>query len=64
MSRDEKISFILKNELEITMAVQNGHRPHDGDKYKDQRGKIKEYRKEVFGNMLKNKIYRSVNQIF
>ncbi len=64
LTRTEKISFILKTELEITKAVNNGLKPHDSDEFEGKRQTLREYRNELFGNVLKNKIYRSVNQIF
>jgi len=64
LSRDEKISFILKNEHEITVAVLSGHIPHDADKFQETRDKLKALRKEIYGDLLKNKIHRSVKQIF
>ena len=63
--RDRKVSFVLNSELEITIAVTKGHKPHDKDEYQETRNKIKSIRKDLFGeDMLKNKLYKSVNQIF
>jgi hypothetical protein len=64
LTRTEKVSFILKTELEITKAVNNGFKPHDSDEFEEKRQILREYRKELYGNVLKNKNYRSVNQIF
>ena len=64
LSIEDKISYILKTELEITTAVNGGFHPHDSDKFEPKRVKMREYRKELFGNFLKNKVYRSVEQIF
>ena len=64
LSREEKISFILKNERDITLAVLGGHMPHDKDEYQETRLLLKQYRQELFGDILKNKNYRSVKQIF
>ena len=47
--REDKISTIIKHELEITMAVSGGHQPHHEDKYSEKRNIIKKLRIEVFG---------------
>ena len=41
LTNQEKLSFILKNELIITRAVLNGHKATDQDEYQKTREKIK-----------------------
>ena len=41
LTNQEKLSFILKNELIITRAVLNGHKANDQDEYQKTREKIK-----------------------
>jgi hypothetical protein len=43
----EKISYIIDNEMEITLAVSKGHQANNGDQYQEARVKIKEYRLEL-----------------
>jgi len=47
LTNQEKMSFILKNELIITRAVLNGHKATDQDEYQKTREKIKKYRIEL-----------------
>jgi len=45
MSDEDKLSFILKKEMEITMdVIQGGHRATDTDKFAEDRKKIRQYR--------------------
>ena len=43
LSKEDKISFIIKNELMITEAVLGGQ-PRDNDEFKEIRDQIKKYR--------------------
>ena len=48
MTNREKLDFILKKEMEITMAViSKGHQPTDEDKFRKDRELIKKYRIEL-----------------
>jgi len=47
LTNQEKLTFILKNELIITEAVGKGHKASDGDEFQKTREKIKKYRKEL-----------------
>jgi hypothetical protein len=47
LTNQEKLSFILKNELIITRATLNGHKATDQDEYQKTREKIKKYRIEL-----------------
>lgn len=47
LTNQEKLSFILKNELIITRAIINGHKSIDQDEYQKTRDKIKKYRIEL-----------------
>jgi len=47
LTNQEKLSFILKNELIITRSVLNGHKANDQDEYQKTREKIKKYRIEL-----------------
>ena len=47
LTNQEKMSFILKNELIITRAIINGHKSIDQDEYQKTRDKIKKYRIEL-----------------
>jgi len=47
LTNQEKLSFILKNELIITDAVGRGHNASDGDEFQPVREKIKKYRIEL-----------------
>jgi hypothetical protein len=47
LTNQEKLTFILKNELMITEAVGKGHKASDGDEFQKTREKIKKYRTEL-----------------
>lgn len=47
LTEQEKITFILENEMKITLEVMNGHKASDGDKFSETRKKIKQYRKDL-----------------
>ena len=47
LTNQEKMSFILKNELIITRAIINGHKSIEQDEYQKTREKIKKYRIEL-----------------
>jgi hypothetical protein len=47
LTNQEKLTFILKNELIITEAVGKGHKASDGDEFQKTREKIKKYRTEL-----------------
>jgi len=47
LTNQEKLSFILKNELMITDAVGKGHKASNGDEFQPVREKIKKYRIEL-----------------
>jgi hypothetical protein len=47
LTDQEKLSYILDNELKITEAVMNGHQASNGDEYQETRVKIKQYRIEL-----------------
>ena len=47
LTDEEKISYIIDNEMEITLAVSKGHQANNGDQYQEARVKIKEYRLEL-----------------
>jgi len=47
LTNQEKMSFILKNELIMTRAIINGHKSIDQDEYQKTREKIKKYRIEL-----------------
>lgn len=42
-----KISRIIQIEMEITNAIQNGHRAHWGDEFRDKRNEMIRLRKEI-----------------
>jgi hypothetical protein len=44
LTDQEKMTFILDNELKITEAILNGHKASDGDQFQPTRIKIKKYR--------------------
>lgn len=45
LTDQEKMSFILKKELEITEAIiKDGHKSSDTDRFAENRKKIKQYR--------------------
>lgn len=45
--QDERISRILKLELEITEAIYHGHKPNAEDIYKEKREELKRLREEL-----------------
>jgi hypothetical protein len=47
LTDQEKISYIIDNEMEITLAVSKGHQANNGDQYQEARDKIKQYRLEL-----------------
>ena len=47
VTNQEKMSFILKNELIITRAIIDGHKSIEQDEYQKTREKIKKYRIEL-----------------
>lgn len=50
MVKEKLISEIVKLELEITRSVINeGHMPHDDDKFKLHRYRLKKLRCQLFG---------------
>ena len=59
LSDEDKMSFILKNELIITESVFNGHKAHVDDQFEEKRKLIKQYRNEVLGNDFRKKILSS-----
>lgn len=59
---DDKISKILKLELEITRAVINGHNPTEGDQYKEKREELERLREEVDPTFKKKKLWKTVNK--
>jgi hypothetical protein len=47
LTKEEKTSFILKNEAIIMEAIMQGHKAADNDKFQKTREKIKKYRIEL-----------------
>jgi hypothetical protein len=47
LTNQEKMSFIIDNELKITYSVLSGHKASDGDEFQPVRNKIKKYRIEL-----------------
>lgn len=47
LTEQEKISFIIENELKIIEAIRNGHKPCDNDEFSQTRTKINKYRKDL-----------------
>ena len=47
LTDQEKLSYIIDNEMEITSAVMKGHQASDGDQYHETRVKIKQYRLDL-----------------
>ena len=60
--QDDKISRILKLELEITRAVINGHRPSEDDQYQEMRKELERLREEVDPTFKKKKLWKTVNK--
>jgi len=44
LSKEDKISFILKQEAIITTAILNGHKSKEGDEFDEVRKLLKKYR--------------------
>jgi len=44
LSKEDKISFILKHEAIITTAILNGHKSKEGDEFDEIRKLLKKYR--------------------
>lgn len=59
---DDKISRILKLELEITRAVINGHIASEDDQYKEKREELERLREEVDPTFKKKKLWKTVNK--
>ena len=47
LTNQEKMTFILDNELKITEAILNGHKANDGDEFQETRIKMRKFRKEL-----------------
>ena len=47
LTKEDKISFIIKNELMITEAILRGHKASDNDEFAEIRSQIKKYRKQL-----------------
>lgn len=47
MTDQDKISYIIQNELIITQAIFNGHKASDGDQFHEIRKKIHQYRLDL-----------------
>lgn len=47
LTDQEKLKFILENELKIIDAISKGHRASDNDEFQKIREKIKQYRKDL-----------------
>jgi hypothetical protein len=45
--QDDRISRVIKLELEITEAVLRGHRPSHDDQYQEKRGELERLRIEL-----------------
>jgi hypothetical protein len=45
--QDERISRILKLELEITRAIYHGHNPREDDQYQEKREELQRLRIEL-----------------
>lgn len=59
MDRKDISSRICKLSTEVTIAVINGHRPHDHDKFREHRRELVELRCEYYGEDSKIcKMYR------
>jgi hypothetical protein len=52
LTDQEKLSYIIDNEMEITLAVSKGHQANNGDQYQEARVKMKQYRIEL--GLIKN----------
>lgn len=47
MSNEEKIKYIIENELIITLAINSGHKASNSDEFSEIRKKIKQLRIEL-----------------
>ena len=47
MTDQEKISYIIQNEIIITQSIFKGHKASDGDEFHEIREKIYQYRLEL-----------------
>lgn len=47
LSKKAKLLFILENELKMTMAVLNGHRPSQDDEFQEIRELLRKYRLQL-----------------
>ena len=47
LTDSEKMSFILKNEMNICEAISKGHKATDQDEFAEVRKKINKYRKDL-----------------
>lgn len=47
MTDQEKISYIIKNEIIITQSIFKGHKAAEGDEFHEIRKKIYQYRLEL-----------------
>ena len=59
---DDKISRILKLELEITRAVINGHMASEDDQYQEMRKELERLREEVDPTFKKKTLWKTVNK--
>ena len=59
---DDKISKILKLELEITRAVINGHMASEDDEYQEKRKELERLREEVDPTFKKKTLWKTVNK--
>lgn len=60
--QDDKISRILKLELEITQAVLHGHRPSKDDQYQKKRQELERLREEVDKTFKKKSLWKKVEK--
>lgn len=47
LTDQDKLTYIIDNEMIITSAVMKGHQASDGDQYHETRVKIKQYRLDL-----------------
>ncbi len=47
LTKEEKISFIVKTELAIRKAISNGHKCTDTDEFQEDREIVRKYRIEL-----------------
>ena len=60
--QDDKISRILKLELEITEAIFHGHNPRQDDQYQEKREELERLREEVDPTFKKKLLWKKVNK--